>query len=202
MTQHRQTDRALRHGWIWVLLAGATLFTVLGVLTALGMFASPPSAPGTTESGRQNPISTAPAQETTSESTAETEPEITIASTRTMTYSPIWNPPDDGESFWQIVDPANGYPESGGTAFIIAHACESRNCTGDQVRLLDLGDALHYRGDAYVVQQKYEVRKNEIADQDIWEHDPDRIVIITCIIDTSWEESEKNEVVVASKARP
>jgi len=31
----------------------------------------------------------------------------------------------------------------------------------------------------------------------IWFHDPKRIVIITCVIEGSWQDSDKNEVLIA-----
>ena len=38
---------------------------------------------------------------------APTTNTVNIESTETMPYHAVWNPPDEGEMFWQIVDEAN-----------------------------------------------------------------------------------------------
>lgn len=198
MTRQGSVERARRHRWLWFAVVGAVLLAAFGAFIALSSSGGVgASAAGASDRG---PVAEATGR-TAPEPRSEPEPVVTIASTETMAYSPVWNPPDKGDAFWQIVDPEKGYPEDGGTDFIIAHACENRSCTGDEVRLLEQGDTLDYRGETYIVQQKREILKHEIADQDIWEHDPDRIVIITCIIETTWEESDKNDVIVATRAR-
>lgn len=116
-----------------------------------------------------------------------------------MAFSPVWDPPDHGESFWQIVDPEHGYPESGGTQYVLAHACAAGNCAGDDLRRLQEGDTLTYKGETYQVQDRRKVWKEEIAQQDIWFHDPDRIVLITCIIETPGVRAEQNDLLIATR---
>lgn len=115
-----------------------------------------------------------------------------------MEYSPVWDPPDYGEAYWQIVDPDYGYPEHGGTRYILAHACESQTCAGDGVIRLGEGDIFTIQGETYRVEQRFTSMKNEIASQPIWEHVPGRVVIVTCLIETTWQLSDQNEIVVAS----
>lgn len=178
----------LRRRWPWfagglLVLAVATVLVLTGVLGSSG--ADGESAPR------------ASAEMTTH--TPAPEPDVSIEKTESMPYSTVWNPPDEGENFWQVVDDENGYPEDGGTDFILAHACEDQECAGDQVRALQTGDHLSYLGENFVVQDKLEILKTEIADQDIWEHDPDRVVVITCILDPETGEYEENDIIVASR---
>lgn len=116
-----------------------------------------------------------------------------------MEFTPVWNPPDHGEYFWQIVDPEAGYPKTGGTSYVLAHACESQGCAGDSLRTLEEGETLTYKGDLYVVESKTSVMKDEIAGLPIWEHERGSLVLVTCIIETSWQDSDKNDVFVASR---
>jgi len=136
---------------------------------------------------------------------AEPEPEpdsaVTITETRSMKFSPGWNPPDEGQYFWQIVDPDEGYPETGGTIYVLAHACESQKCAGDALRELEPGDSLSYKGTTYRVDSKTPVMKDQIGDLPIWTHVPGRLVLFTCIIETTWDQSNKNDVIVASPVR-
>lgn len=82
---------------------------------------------------------------------------------------------------------------------MLAHACENRSCAGDQLRLLVEGNTLTYQGSLYQVQSTTEIMKVDIAAQDIWRHDPNRIVIITCIIDTVWDQSDRNDIIIATR---
>lgn len=133
----------------------------------------------------------------------KTEPKkstLVIPTVRHMKYSKVWNPPDEGQYFWQIVDPKMGYPEKGGTDYVLAHACESQECAGDNIRKLEKGNTLTYKGEKYTVQDKTQVMKTDIPSLNIWEHDPDRLIIITCIIETTWWASDKNDIIIATKA--
>lgn len=53
--------------------------------------------------------------------------------------------------------------------------------------------------DYFRVDEKREIMKDDIAAQDIWHHDPDRLVIITCIIETTWDQSDKNDLIIATR---
>lgn len=126
-------------------------------------------------------------------------PVVVIESTKPMPYTAVWNPPDGGQDFWQVVDPANGYPESGGTDYVLAHACADRDCVGNELRALAVGDTLSYLGDDYVVEEKLEIEKTRIAEQDIWHHDADRVVLITCIINPDTGGWDENDIIVANR---
>lgn len=181
----------LQRNRLWSAIAGLVVLVAAGVFVAAlaGVFDSSESdAPAPRASAQVAPRTPAP------------EPAVDIATTKTMPYSPVWNPPDEGENFWQVVDPENGYPEDGGTDFILAHACEDQGCAGDQVRALQNGDDFTYRGETYRVQEKIEIPKTEIAEQDIWVHDPNRVVIITCILDPATGEYHENDIIVATRA--
>lgn len=124
---------------------------------------------------------------------------VAISELRQMKYSPVWNPPDMGEAFWQIVDPEYGYPEEDGTKYIVAHACEARNCAGDMLLGLNSGDQFSFFDNTYTVVEKFEAAKDEIALQPIWgPHDANKIVFVTCIIDENWWDSDHNEIIVAT----
>lgn len=188
---------------LWAAVSAAILVAGALILVFTGFFASPEPnaepAPVVTPS-----IEVTPEPEPEPEPDSEPEPTpgppvVDIASTQKMPYSPVWNPPDTGEYFWQIVDEGHGYPEDDGTDFLLAHACETQECAGDEVRKLQVDDSLTYLGETYVVERKITTMKNEIGDQDIWTHDPNRIVIITCIIETTWDQSDKNDIIVATK---
>jgi hypothetical protein len=124
---------------------------------------------------------------------------VSIDAAQFMAYSPVWNPPDQGEGYWQIVDPANGYPEDGGTDYVLAHSCDAGSCTGDQLKTLKVGDQLTYLGTPYLVQRTTDVAKTEIANQDIWVHDPNRLVLITCAIDTTSGGFDNNTIIIANR---
>ncbi|RLV55013.1 hypothetical protein D9V41_13015 [Aeromicrobium phragmitis] len=181
----------LRRHRFWSAGAALVVLVAAGVLVAAlaGVFdspkdAEPDAAPATAQMQTPN---------------EEPAPAVNIETTETMPYSPVWNPPDQGENFWQVVDPENGYPEDGGTDFILAHACEDHGCAGDQIRALQTGDDFTYRGETYRVEEKIEIPKTEIADQDIWVHDPDRVVVITCILDAATGEYHENDIIVANR---
>lgn len=197
-----------RRRWPWVAAGGAALvIAAFAVAAATGVFngtaaTTPEAAPTTAPTQTTSP----PTMATPTPTPTETTPppslppaEVNISSVRHMAYSPVWNPPDNGEYFWQIVDPSHGYPETGGTDFLLAHACESQTCAGDALRTLNVGDTLTYQGEVFVIQDKREIMKTEIAAQDIWFHDPNRIVIITCIIETTWDQSDKNDLFIATR---
>ncbi|MBM9463116.1 hypothetical protein JL108_06610 [Aeromicrobium sp. YIM 150415] len=181
----------LTRRWPWFAGGGLLTVVVIAVLVAAlaGVFSSSEPEPAPRASAEiATPTTPAP------------EPEVDIETVQTMPYSPVWNPPDAGENFWQVVDPENGYPEDGGTDYVLAHACEDQGCAGDEVRTLDAGDELTYRGEPYVVEEKLEIAKTEIADQDIWTHDPARLVVITCILDPETGEYHENDIIVATRA--
>lgn len=126
------------------------------------------------------------------------EPTLTIATFKTMKWSPIMRPDDHGENYWQIVDPERGYPADGGTDFLMAHACEgSQVCIGDQLRELQLGDVVAHKERKFEVVDKFIISKSELVNSGIWFHDANRIVIITCVIEGNWQDSDKNEVLIA-----
>ena len=194
---------ARKRKWPWIAGAAVVVLAALGLgIAALAGAFTPPEEPAPETAVVTEPE---PTRERTPRPTPEPvaeplpDPTIDIPSTQHMAYSPVWNPPDEGQYFWQIVDPEYGYPEDGGTDFVLAHACENQACAGDQLRLLENGDTLTYMGELYQVQSKTEIMKVDIAAQDIWVHDPNRIVIITCIIDTTWDQSDKNDIIIATR---
>lgn len=182
--------------WSWMAAAGAIAVAALGIgiAAALGAF-----APVAEPSAAAPAHSTTPAPTMTPAPTPRTPLTVDIPSVQQMPYSEVWNPPDGGEYFWQIVDPANGYPETGGTSYVLAHACENQSCAGDQLRSLEAGDTITYLGQSYLVEESREIMKTDIAAQDIWYHDPNRLVVITCIIETTWDQSDKNDVLIATR---
>lgn len=181
-----------RRRWPWLLaFAGATIVTA----ALIGVFTAEPGAEPEAEPA-QTPTDTVEPEPTPE---SELEQTVEITSTETMAYSSVWNPPDEGQDFWRIVDPENGYPDEGGTDFVLAHACATEDCTGDELRGLEVGDTLIYLGERYEIQDKRAVWKSEIAQQDIWYHDPDRIVLVTCIIEEDGQDSEKNDLLIATR---
>lgn len=187
----------LKRRWPWFAGGGLVVLAAIGVLIAALLGAFAPAS----EEAAPRPV---PTVEVTPEPTPtpEPKPEVDIDTTEFMPYSEVWNPPDTGENFWQVVDPDNGYPEDGGTDYVLAHACDDPDagCAGDLVRTLESGDDLTYRGEEYVVDEKLEIHKSEIGEQDIWHHDPDRLVVITCILDLETGEFNENDIIVASRA--
>lgn len=181
----------LKRNRVAFVAAGLVVAVTVGVLIAT-------MTGGTGSDDEPDPAPQATAKIVTPSAT--TPPKVDIATTKTMPYSEVWNPPDEGQDFWQVVDPANGYPEDGGTDFLLAHACRDQGCAGDQIRALEVDDAFTYRGEQFVVLEKLQIHKSEIADQDIWVHDPDRVVVITCILDPQTGEYEDNDIIVASRA--
>lgn len=200
---------SLRKKWKITLPVAAILVTALGlgIALSLGAFegeAAP--APSPTATATPTPTVTEPVEAPEEDEAEEEEPEeeedtpnLSIDWLNHMAYDPVWNPPDLGESFWQVVDPEHGYPETGGTRYILAHSCESRRCAGDLVIPLQEGDTFTLQGETYRVDDRFTTMKNDIASQPIWEHVEGRVVIVTCLIETSWQLSDKNEIVVASR---
>ena len=139
----------------------------------------------------------APQEQPSTSPTPAPEQDVVIEQTRTMPFTPVWNPPDSGQDFWQIVDPGEGYPEDGGTDYLLAHACRDGGCAGDEIRTLQPDDTFSYEGSDYVVDEKLQIDKTEIADQDIWEHEDGRLVVITCILDRATGEYRQNDIIVA-----
>ena len=192
--------QTLKQHWKWFTAGGLALLVVAGLAIAafLGAFstsedvaAPPPTAAVTTPTPTPTPTPT---------HTAEPPAEVNISTVQTMPYTEVWNPPDVGENFWQVVDPENGYPETGGTDYILAHACELEGCAGDLIRTLTPGDDFTYKGAEYVVDEKLEIHKSEIGNQPIWEHVPGRVVVITCILDKATMTFEENDIIIASPA--
>lgn len=190
---------SLRRHWKWFTAGGLVLLVAGGFTTAalMGVFSEPvgEAAPKPTSTITATPTP----QATPAPAPAPTPAaEVVIDTTQVMPYSEVWNPPDEGESFWQIVDPANGYPEDGGTDYLLAHACEQGGCAGDGIRALVAGDHFAYRGAQYVVEQKLEINKADIGAQPIWEHVPGRVVVITCILNLETKTFDENDIIVAS----
>ena len=193
---------ASKRRWWWIAGGGAVVLVIAGVVTILatGVLSPTPEEPAS----KPAPTATrtpAPSPEPapTPEPAPLPAPAIDITSVQQMPYSEVWNPPDEGQYIWQIVDPAYGYPETGGTRYILAHACESQSCAGDSFRALHEGDTLTFLGETFQVQESREIMKVDIAAQDIWTHDPNRLVIITCIIDTTWDQSDRNDIIIATR---
>lgn len=184
----------------WLLLSGAALLLLVAVGVTVAALTGMFSAPNDEASAPPRATAEVTPEPEPSESEPAPEPEVSIDTTEVMAYSPVWDPPDDGENFWQIVDPQNGYPEDGGTDYVLAHSCLPIGCAGDQLHALEAGDDFTYRGEKFVVEQKLEITKDQIGDQDIWTHDPDRLIIITCIIDPETGESHENNIIDATRA--
>lgn len=180
----------------WIIGSAVVLLAAAGwgTAAALGAFDAPPEAPSPVVAAEPRPE-----PEPAPEPEPPAEPVLDIPSVQHMPYSPVWNPPDEGQYVWQIVDPDYGYPETGGTRYILAHACESQSCAGDSFRALEAGDTLTFLGETFRVDEKREIMKDDIAAQDIWHHDPNRLVIITCIIETTWDQSDKNDLIIATR---
>lgn len=194
---------AKRRSLPWIIAIGVLVLAGIGVGAAalMGAFDRPAAeaAPVATTQETTQPPRTTPTPSPTPEPEPLPDPSIVIDSVQHMPYSEVWNPPDQGQYVWQIVDPAYGYPETGGTRYILAHACETQECVGDSFRTLEEGDTLTFLGQTYQVQESREIMKVDIAAQDIWTHDPNRLVIITCIIDTTWDQSDRNEILIATR---
>lgn len=188
----RKSTRALLVSGAVVVLAGASV----GVAALMGAFATPEP-----QAVAEPPAVTAPAPKPTTPPPPRQPITVEIGAVEQMPYSEVWIPPDEGQYFWQVVDSANGYPETGGTTYVLAHACETRHCAGDEVRKLEVGDTVNYLGQAYTVQESREILKTTIAEQDVWYHDPNRLIVITCIIEgDTGELSKMNDIVIAVKA--
>lgn len=190
---------ALKRHWKWYAAGGLVVLVAGGFTTAalMGAFSAPvvEAAPKPTSTITTAPV---PTPEPAPVPTPEPAAAVVIDTTQVMPYSEVWNPPDQGENFWQIVDPANGYPEDGGTDYLLAHACEQQGCAGDGIRALVAGDHFSYRGASYVVDQKIEIAKSEIGAQPIWEHVPGRVVVITCILNLETMTFDENDIIIAS----
>lgn len=192
----------------WPLFAGigAIAAVLVAVLVAYMTGVFTPTDEAETKPSSSSGISTSMGPKETETPSAPPSPtptaeaSVVIESVGQMAYSPIWNPPDQGEGFWQIVDPDMGYPEDGGTDYVLAHACPWGSCAGDQIRELEADDTFEYLGELYVVEEKIEVVKTDIASLDIWTHDPNRVVVITCIIDPDTGESLENDIIIGTRA--
>lgn len=187
----------------WWIAGGAALLVAIavGIAALSGVFAGEPE-PTPEPTPIVEPTRTPtpePEPEPTPEPVVHPDPKVEITNVQAMAYSPVWRPPDVGESYWQIVDDEYGYPKDGGTDFLLAHACENKACAGDALRTLEVGDTLSYEGGLYAIEDKRSIMKDDIAAQDIWEHDPNRLIIVTCIIETTWELSDKNEIFIATR---
>lgn len=185
-------------GWIIGGIVAALAVAALVFAIVIGMF-DPPEPDPEPEPTPTVEVTPEPEPEPEPEPVVLPDPKIDIPDPLHMAYTPVWEPADAGENVWQIVDPAYGYPESGGTDFVIAHTCDNRDCAGDVFRTLEEGDTLTYKGGTYQIERKWQIMKTDIAAQDIWEHDPNRLVIITCIIETTWDQSDKNELFIATR---
>lgn len=184
----RRRGRIVAAAIVVVALLGVVLFAT-GLLSSADEPTSAGPAPSPTAGDATTPApSPAP------------QPVVAIDEVRTMPYTPVWNPPDGGESFWQIVDPDEGYPADGGTDYLLAHACRDEACAGDEIRTLVAGDRMTYDGAEYVVDRTLEIDKTEIGEQDIWTHEDGRLVVITCVLDTATDEYRQNDIVVAHRA--
>lgn len=191
----------------WLVGGSVGLVAVVAVvgLALSGVFSGadvPEAKPEPTKTVERSPKPApepSPPETPAPENVEQPDPAVVVNEVIPMAYSPVWQPPDQGEAFWQIVDDSYGYPADGGTDFILAHACENRSCAGDQLRSLEAGDTLTYQGELYRIDSKWSIMKDEIAAQDIWVHDPNRLVFITCIIETTWELSDKNDILVATR---
>lgn len=202
--------RALRGRWpMWAALGVVVVGLTVALIWALtsDSEAVPATSPTTVAQPSPTPTpSPTPSPSATPSATPSLSPSpspashVTITETKSMAFSPVWDPPDHGENFWQIVDPDYGYPESGGTQYVLAHACAAGDCAGDEFRKLHEGDTLTYKGETYQVEDRWKVWKEEIAQQDIWYHDPDRIVLITCIIEVQGVRAVQNDIIIATKA--
>jgi len=188
--------------WWWIIGGGVLALVIVGVIVAAatGVFGGAQEEPLAKPAATATPKPTPSATPTpTPEPAPLPDPVIDIPSVQQMPYSEVWNPPDEGQYVWQIVDPAFGYPETGGTRYILAHACEDQSCAGDSFRTLHEGDTLTFLGEKFQVQESREIMKVDIASQDIWTHDPNKLVIITCIIDTTWDQSDRNDIIIATR---
>ena len=176
-------------GWFCWLPGGLTTAALMGAFNEPSVAAAPEPTPTRTATPTPGPTPT-----------PEPAPvgEVNIETTQVMPYSEVWTPPDEGQNFWQIVDAANGYPEDGGTDYLLAHACVQGGCAGDGIRALAVGDNFLYRGAQYVVDQKLEINKSDIGAQPIWEHVPGRVVVITCILNRETGTFDENDIIVAS----
>ena len=194
---HRSPGRGrwIAGGVLLVVAIGLTIAAVAGAFSGASQQAAPPVS---TETAPPAPKPT-PGPTPAPTVVPLPDPVIDIPSVQKMPYSEVWNPPDQGQYIWQIVDPAFGYPEAGGTRYILAHACEDQSCAGDSFRTLQEGDTLTFLGQRYQVTESREIMKTDIAAQDIWSHDPNRLIIITCIIDTTWDQSNRNDIIIAKR---
>ena len=188
--------------WWSVGIAGCLVLVAVLVAALTGVFTPEPEL---------DPPVEKPSAVVTPEPTPEPEPEpepepapvpdptVVISDVLQMPYSEVWRPADEGENYWQIVDDAYGYPEDGGTDYLLAHSCENRACAGDDLLTLEPGETLTYQGELYSVDDRWTIMKTDIGAQDIWVHDPNRLVIVTCIIETTWQASDKNEIFTATR---
>lgn len=184
--------------------AGGVVVVAAAVLAFSGVFSPTPPEPSepltAPEQTQERARPTArPAPEVTEEPEETPDPTVVVSNVLQMPYSEVWRPADEGQNYWQIVDDAYGYPADGGTDYLLAHSCENRACAGDDLLTLEEGDSLEYQGSQYIVERRWTAMKTDIGDQDIWEHDPNRLVIVTCVIETTWEASDKNEIFVATR---
>lgn len=191
----------LRERWKITVPVSVVALTGIGLAIAwgVGAFDAPEEPVKIAEPAVVEPVEE-PEPEPEPEEAPEEAPQVSVDSVNHMPYSEVWNPPDQGEGFWQVVDPDHGYYEEGGTKYVLAHACEVQVCAGDEFLKLSEGDSFEYLSETYRIDNKYSIHKDEIADQPIWDNVPGRVVIVTCIIDGRWQDSDHNEIFVASPA--
>lgn len=187
----------------WIVGGGVAAVAAIAVVIALvsGVFAGAPEEPAPAPKKVAVEPTPEPAPVPTPEPVVYPEATIDITGVLPMPYTEVWRPPDEGQNIWQIVDEEYGYVADGGTDFILAHTCENQACAGDGFRLLEEGSTFTYQGSLYQVEKKWQIMKVDIPEQDIWSHDPNRVVIITCIIETTWQASDKNEIFIATKVQ-
>lgn len=187
---------------LWWIGGGAVglLIVAFAVAALTGVF-SPEPEPAPVTPPPVATVEEQPDPEPEPEPVVYPDPTLAITDVKEMPYTPIWRPADEGENYWQIVDPEHGYVSDGGTEYLLAHTCENRACAGDELRKLDEGDTLEYEGGLYLVEKKWPIMKDDIAAQDLWNHVPGRLVIITCIIETTWDASDKNEIFIATRVQ-
>lgn len=192
--------RVIRRHWKWLLPASVAIVLGLALVVYFALRPEPQPAPEVAPVVTEQPVAeptTEPAPEPTQDPLPD--PEVDIEDPKTMPFTPVWDPPDGGKYFWQVVDPEEGYPETGGTTYVLAHACESQDCAGDVLRDLDAGDTLTYQGHLYEVENTTPVDKDEIGSLPIWAHVEGQLVLFTCIIETTWDQVTKNEIIVANR---
>lgn len=93
------------------------------------------------------------------------------------------------------------YPATGGTKFYLAHSCSSDDsCIGSQILAAEIegGDLLTVAGVEYRVSKVLNTPKSSLP-VEYWIHDPNRILIITCVQVPGASYSVTNHIVVADR---